>query len=152
MPHHPSLPPALNLPGVLREPAAAHHLLLLQVTLPVRALEHCFPTFNCSFAHFAKIRWSGDFQQAIRRSNSCPTWKCANCSPLCEASTTASVPMSVVTSPTGVHMVNSWAVPRDMYTLSTWAPVNASCVGSSYSCQQNFVKFQVCTVSGEGSL
>ena len=32
--------PLLNLPGVLREPAAAHHLLLLQVTLPVRALDH----------------------------------------------------------------------------------------------------------------
>ena len=58
-----------------------------------------------------------------------PTWKCANCSPLCDPSTTARVPMSVVTSPTGVHRVNSWAVPRDMYTLSTWAPVNASWVG-----------------------
>ena len=32
--------PLLNLPGVLREPAAAHHLLLLQVTRPVRALDH----------------------------------------------------------------------------------------------------------------
>ena len=32
--------PLLNLPGVLREPAAAHHLLLLQVTLSVCALDH----------------------------------------------------------------------------------------------------------------
>ena len=32
--------PLLNLPGVLREPAAAHHLLLLQVTLTIRPLEH----------------------------------------------------------------------------------------------------------------
>ena len=42
---------------------------------------------------------------------------------LFDPSQTAKHPSSISTSPNGVHIVNNLDVPRDMYTLSTWAPV-----------------------------
>ena len=42
----------------------------------------------------------------------------------CDASQTAKTPISMSISPRGVHRVIKSGEPRDMYTLSTWAPVN----------------------------